>query len=131
MSVDSLIVSADRIRKNAPIRDMLATNFLRNRYFSILFNRKIRKALHGSDVFVPIQVILSEIFETPVSKREKLVVKEMVKNSMREMLLEIKEKRPSERAGRYERKQVAKRATYLMKILRDVPLLRRTMFIPC
>ena len=91
MSVDSLIVSADRIRKNAPIRDMLATDFMRNRHFSILFNRKIRKALHGSDVFVPIQVILSEIFEISVSKREKLVVKEMVKNSMREMLLEIKE----------------------------------------
>ena len=63
--------------------------------FSILFNRKIRKALHNSDVFVPIQVILSEIFETPVSKRGKLVVKEMVKNSVREILLEIKEKRPT------------------------------------
>jgi len=42
-----------------------------------------------------IQVILSEIFEISVSKREKLVVKEMVKNSVREMLLEIKEKRPT------------------------------------
>ena len=95
MSAGSLIVSADRIRKNVLIRDMLATDFMRNRYFSILFNRKIRKALHDSDVFVPIQVILSEIFETPVSKRGKLVVKEMVKNSVREILLEIKEKRPT------------------------------------